>query len=212
MIRRRTHLAGIIGAALCALAFSAAATTSASAAACSPTTGATSCTIAGSATLSAGSLTIEAPATLSWAATLSGYNQYVDDAATLTPIDATGSNSGWDAEVTSTTFTSGSHTLPNTSLTVNGSGSSQSSNSAPAASCASGSTCTTPTSTTAPVTYPMTVPANTSAPAAQPLYTADANTGEGAVNLASDWWVAIPSTATPGTYTNTITLSIVSGP
>ena len=208
MTRRRTHLAGLIAAALCALA----APASAWATACSPTTGASSCTISGSATLSAGSLTIEAPATLSWSATLSGYNQYVDDAATLTPIDATGSNSGWDAEVTSTTFTTGSHTLPNTSLTVNGSGTSQSSNSAPAASCASGSTCTTPTSTTAPVTYPMTVPANTAAPAAQPLYTADANTGEGAVNLASDWWVAIPSTATPGTYTNTITLSIVSGP
>ena len=209
MTQRRTFLAALVTTALC---LPASLTTPAWASACSPSAGATSCTIAGSATLSAGSLTIEAPATLSWSATLNGFTQYVDDAATLTPIDATGSNSGWDAEVTSTTFTNGAHTLSNTSLTVNGSNASQSSNAAPSASCDAGSSCTLPTSGTAPVTYPMTVPANTSAPAAQPLYTADANTGEGAVNLASDWWVAIPSSATPGTYTSTITFSIVSGP
>jgi hypothetical protein len=45
-----------------------------------------------------------------------------------------------------------------------------------------------------------------------PLYTADATTGMGAVNLASDWWLTVPTAAKAGTYTNTITLSIVSGP
>jgi hypothetical protein len=34
----------------------------------------------------------------------------------------------------------------------------------------------------------------------------------GTNNLASDWWLAIPASAHAGTYTNTITLSIVSGP
>jgi hypothetical protein len=34
----------------------------------------------------------------------------------------------------------------------------------------------------------------------------------GAVNLASDWWLTVPASAKVGTYTNTITLSIVSGP
>jgi hypothetical protein len=62
------------------------------------------------------------------------------------------------------------------------------------------------------VTYPLTVPAAATPPAAVPLYTADATTGIGAVNLASDWWLTIPSTAKTGTYTDTITLSIVSGP
>ncbi|MGA2037257.1 MAG: hypothetical protein ABSH04_06710 [Acidimicrobiales bacterium] len=62
------------------------------------------------------------------------------------------------------------------------------------------------------MTYPLTVPAATTAPAAVPLYTADATTGMGAVNLASDWWLTVPTAAKAGTYTNTITLSIVSGP
>lgn len=177
---------------------------------CSPTTGAASCTVSGTATITGGSLQVQAPATLSWAATLNGTAQSVNDAAVIEPVDATGSGSGWDLEVTSTQFTTGTDTLPTSALTVNGSASNQTSTTAPVASCVS--TCTLPTSTTAPVTYPLTVPAASTAPTAVALYTADAATGEGAVDLASDWWLTIPATANAGTYTNTITLSIVSGP
>ncbi len=205
---RRGRLAAALGAAALALVLPA----SAGAAACSPTTGAASCTISGTATITGGSLTVEAPATMSWAATLTGFTVYADQAATLEPIDATGSSSGWDATVTSTTFTTGAKTLPTTALSVNGSGAAQSATSAPTASCAAGSSCVLPTQTTSPVTYPLTVPAGASAPTAVPLYTADASSGEGAVDLDSDWWLTVPSAAATGSYTNTITLAINSGP
>jgi len=62
------------------------------------------------------------------------------------------------------------------------------------------------------VIYPLSVPAAATAPTPVNLYTADAATGIGGVNLASDWWLFVPGNAYAGDYTNTITLAIASGP
>jgi hypothetical protein len=179
---------------------------------CSPSVGAVTCTIGGAASLTGGSLTIEAPGTLSWSTTLTGVDNSLDAPATLTPIDATGSGLGWATTVTSTTFTAGSETLLTTALTVNGSATLAGSTTAPMSSCVAMTTCTLPTSITSPVIYPLSVPAAATAPTPVNLYTADAATGIGGVNLASDWWLFVPGNAYAGDYTNTITLAIASGP
>jgi YVTN family beta-propeller protein len=179
---------------------------------CSPSIGLVSCAISGGAAVSGGSLSIAAPAALSWSASLTGVTQSVDEPAALDPIDATGSGAGWQVLVTSTSFTSTSPTatLPPSALTINGD-SSPGGNDPPTASCAVGSTCTTAVSAGS-VAYPLTVPAGASAPAAVGLYAANSGTGLGAVDLASDWWLTIPASATAATYTSTISLAIASGP
>jgi hypothetical protein len=209
-LRRSLHAAGIsIG--MLSL-FTGVTLAPAFASACSSSTA--SCSVSGNATLTAGSLALAAPASISWSATLNGSDQSVGAAATLEPIDATGSGDGWAVTVTSTSFMSASPaaTLPTSALSVNGSDSSQSGTSAPGGTCASGSSCTLPSETSAPVTYPLSVPAGSSEPTPVDLYTAKASTGEGAVNLASDWWLSIPGSALAATYTSTISLAIVSGP
>jgi hypothetical protein len=178
---------------------------------CSPTIGYQHCGIYGTASLSSGGLTISAPGSLSWSENLSGFDQNMADAATLEPIDATGSSSGWQVDVTSTQFTNGSSSLPATALTINGSGAGDTAV-APGASCVGGSSCVLPSSATAPVTYPVVVPAGPTEPAAVPMFTADGTSGIGQINLATDWWLDMPGNAASGTYSNTIQLSINTGP
>jgi hypothetical protein len=59
------------------------------------------------------------------------------------------------------------------------------------------------------VTYPVLLPTGTT-PAA--LYTANANSGMGVIDLATEWWLAVPGNSNAGTYTSTFTLAAVSGP
>lgn len=211
-LRRAGVTVLIAGSAVGAVAMGA--TPQAMAASCSSTSGAAGCTVGGAATVTGGSLTVEAPATLSWSDTLSGVDQSVDAPATVEPIDATGSGTGWAVTVASTTFasTSPAASLPTTALSVNGSDVSSSSTSAPAASCDTDSTCALPTSTSDPVVYPLDVPAAATAPTPVNLYTADASTGMGSIDLAANWWLSIPASALAASYSNTISLAIVSGP
>jgi hypothetical protein len=158
-------------------------------------------------TLTAGSLafinstpaaTITFPAT-----TLNGANQTVSATLAFDIGDATGSGSGWNVTATSTTFTSGSHTLPTTATTVP---------SAPTPSCdASAAGCTVATNS---VSFPYTLPAATTAPTATKLFDASANTGMGDQSFTPTWSLAIPANAVAsGTaYTSTWTFSLVSGP
>jgi hypothetical protein len=57
------------------------------------------------------------------------------------------------------------------------------------------------------------------APTAFTIYDASAATGLGLINIGGTaqshpvgWWVNLPATTTPGVYTSTITMQIISGP
>jgi len=144
-----------------------------------------------------------APASLSWPVTFTGFDQTTDAPASLTVDDTAGA--GWNVQVAATTLTSGSHTLG--ALTINGSSASAAATTSPAASCAgSAGTCSAPTGNLA--TYPLSVPSGTPVS----LYTANSATGTDDVSLATDWWLSTPANAALGTYTTTITMTLVSGP
>jgi hypothetical protein len=162
-----------------------------------PVAGATSAT----ATLSAGSLAfVSGPPAVSFTALLNGTNLAPIDAQALDVSDATGSGSGWNITATSTTFTTGSHTLATTATTIAD---------APTVACDALSTCTAATNS---ITYPYTLPAATSAPTATKLFDAAANTGIGNQTVTPTWTLSVPSGTLAGTYTSTWTFSLVSGP
>jgi hypothetical protein len=62
------------------------------------------------------------------------------------------------------------------------------------------------------VTYPFTVPAATTAPTATAFSDAKATSGMGTITLPFDAWLHVPANAYAGTYTSTVTVSVVSGP
>lgn len=155
-------------------------------------------------TLTAGTLGfVSAPANVPFpGVTLNGTNRTSTAAQAFDVGDATGSGAGWNITATSTTFTSGSYTLPTNATTIP---------SAPATpTCDASVTCTQGGATT--VTYPYTLPAATTAPTATKMYNAPANTGMGNQTVTPTWQLAIPASAYAGTYSSTWTLSLVSGP
>jgi hypothetical protein len=177
----------------------------------------TSCTLTGTLTLGAGTLTLTSPSSLSWTGTVTGNTQSIVDTTAsdqqLTATDATGSGAGWHITTSATTFTSGGNTLPDTGTFSFGSATSVTSISAPTASCVS--TCTLPTNST---TYPVAI-TTALAPTAVTIYDTSATTGVGAILIGGStnpnpagWWVTVPGSTVPGTYTSTITMQIISGP
>jgi len=154
------------------------------------------------ATLTGGSLAfVSAPPNVNFSATLNGTNQTVTATQALDVSDATGSGAGWSISATSTTFDAGGGvTLATNSTTVQ---------STPTTACDGGSACTLATNS---VSYPYTLPAAASAPAATKVFNAAVNTGQGNQTVTVTWSLAVPSTAQPGTYTSTWTLSLASGP
>jgi hypothetical protein len=106
---------------------------------------------------------------------------------------------GWNTTVTSTQFTNGARTLPATASTVT----------AASISCLNGGICTNPTSS---IVYPVAVPAGSGPPTAVKFYSAAAATGKGAFTLTPTVSVLVPQNSYTGTYTSTLTISIVSGP
>ncbi len=179
------------------------------------------CTVTGTLTITAGGLTLTAPASLGWAATLNGANQSVVDVTAAdqqyTVNDGTGSATGWHVTLSATTFTNGSHTLPDTGTFVTtGSVTSISATTAPTAACAASTTCTLPTNTT---TYPVAVTTASSSPTAVAIYDTAAGTGVGQIVIGGSsaanpvgWWVNVPASASAGAYTSTITMAVVSAP
>jgi len=154
------------------------------------------------ATISAGSLAfVSAPPNVNFTATLNGSNQTVTAQQALDVSDATGSGAGWSITATSTTFNAGGGvTLSTTATTVQ---------STPGSACDNGSSCTLATNN---ISYPYTLPAGASAPAATKVFNAAASTGQGNETVTVTWSLAVPATTAPGTYTSTWTLSLVSGP
>jgi YVTN family beta-propeller protein len=106
---------------------------------------------------------------------------------------------GWNITLTSTTFTSGAHTLATTATKVN---------TAPAKVCIVAG-CTLATNS---VTYPYTVPAGTTAPTATKMFNAATSTGIGDQTITPTYTLSAAAAAYAGTYTSTWTLTLVSGP
>ena len=147
-----------------------------------------------------GSLSVGAPSTLTLPAiALNGTNSQTTSSVALTPSDLTASGAGWNVQVTSTTFTkTGGKTLPTSASTITSA----------SVSSATG-TCALPTSS---ITYPVTVPAAATAPAAVKIYNAAAGTGTGPSNVSLGVRLAVPGNAYTGSYTSTWTFTIASGP
>jgi hypothetical protein len=170
-----------------------------------------------------GTLTLGAPATLTWAGTLNGQNQALAEAAAadqlMTVNDQTNSQGGWHVTVSATNFvTSGGGALPSAGvLTVNGSLTAAGATAAPTAACSGTAACTVPN--TSAVTYPAVITSAASSPPATTVYSAQAGTGIGLVALGGSaavnplgWWVHVPGYAYSGSYSSTVTVTVISGP
>jgi hypothetical protein len=81
--------------------------------------------------------------------------------------------------------------------------------SAPGVACDSSVTCTTATNS---ITYPFVLPAGGTAPTAQKVYNAAANTGLGNQTVTAAFRLAIPANTYAGTYSSTWTYSLASAP
>jgi hypothetical protein len=107
---------------------------------------------------------------------------------------------GWQLQVTSTTLTTGARSLATTASSITD---------VAGDACVSGAPCVLPTSN---VSYPVAVPAAASAPTAVKFDNAAVQTGEGQISKSTAFSVSVPQNAYAGTYTSTVTISIVSGP
>jgi hypothetical protein len=140
------------------------------------------------------------PGNLSFAATLNGKDQAPTSTLALDVGDGT-LTAGWNITLTSTTLSTGGgspHTLSTTATTVQ---------TAPTDTC--DSICTAATNS---ITYPYTVPAGSTAPAATKLYDAAAATGVGNQTVTPTFTLALPAKTYAGTYASTWTVTLASGP
>ena len=195
--------------------------TSAEAATCTATVG-TPCVITGTADMTAGVLSAIVPGSLTWAATLNGLGQQLVDTTAAdqgyTVDDATGSSAGWHVTVSATTFTTGTATLPDTgSFSTTGSITSATATTAPSQACTSAGDCTLPNNTA--TVYPVAVTTAATTPTPVTVYNATAASGIGSTDIGGStstnpvgWWLHVPGTTTPGSYSSTITIDVISGP
>jgi hypothetical protein len=153
------------------------------------------------ATLTGGTLGfVAAPASTGLSVNLTGQDVVSTATQTFDVGDATGSGVGWNVTATSTSFTSGSHSLAPTSVTVTA---------VPTVACDSGASCTTATNG---VSYPYTLPAGGTAPTATKIFSASAFTGLGNQTVSLVLRLSIPANAFAGSYSSTWTYTLVSGP
>ena len=146
-----------------------------------------------------GARTLTPPASITFPnTTLNGQDKTTTINGAFTTNDQTNSGSGWNITGTSTTFTSGAHTLPTTATQITA-----------ASAAAAIQNCSLPTNS---ITYPVTLPAAAIAPAAVKLYNAAANTGGGPSTVTLTFGLTIPAKTYTGTYTSTWTFTIASGP
>jgi hypothetical protein len=148
----------------------------------------------------AGALSLSNGATASISDTLDGTDQSVSYSLPLTMNDLRGSGAGWNLTMTSTTFNDGAgHTLATNASSL----------ASATSSCTAGGTCTNPTNS---ISYPLTVPAAATAPAAVKVFNAGANTGMGRFTVTPSINVSIPGNSYAGSYASTLTIAAVSGP
>ena len=147
-------------------------------------------------------LSVSTAAAPTFSANLNSGDQTKKYTLPLTVIDTrTGESAGlgWDATITSTQFTSGSHKLPTTASTVT----------EVSETCANGGICTEPTGS---IAYPVVVPAGAGPPTAVDFVEAAASTGIGTFTVTPTVSVTVPQNSYTGTYISTLTIAIVSGP
>jgi hypothetical protein len=145
------------------------------------------------------SLTLTTTATPSFTANLNLGDQTPTYTAPLTVADTrTAPTAGWNLTITSTQLTTGTRTLASTASSIT------------AVSFACISSCT--TNPTNAISYPVALPAATTPPTAVKLYNAAANTGKGTFTITPTATVSVPSNSYGGSYSSTLTLSVVSGP
>ena len=152
-------------------------------------------------TLSGSTLSLSTSAAPSFSANLDSGDSTPTYTVPLTIQDTRGTGAGWNATITSTQFTTGGgtpSTLATNASTLTG----------VTSACATG-TCTNPTNS---VTYPIAVPAGSTPPTAVKFFNAAANSGMGKFTNTPTIGVFVPQNSVAGTYTSTLTVSIVSGP
>lgn len=131
---------------------------------------------------------------------LNGANQTNPATQLFNVSDGRGSEAGWSISATSTTFTSGSDTLPNDATTIT---------SFSGLACDGGSSCTTANNA---ITPPYALPADTAAPVATKMFNAQAGTGMGNQSFTANWQLSIPASVPTGTYTSTWTFTLGTTP
>jgi hypothetical protein len=152
-------------------------------------------------TVSGSVLTATTSATPSFTADLDSGDSTPTYTVPLTVQDTRGTGLGWNVTITSTTFSTGGGTPRTLSTTA-------SSLTGVTSSCTSG-TCTNPANAQS---YPIAVPAGTTAPTAVKIFNTTANNGMGRFTLTPTIGVTVPQNAFAGTYSSTVTISMVSGP
>jgi hypothetical protein len=152
-------------------------------------------------TVTGSTLSLTTSATPSFSANLDSGDSTQTYTVPMTIQDTRGTGVGWNLTVTSTTFSTGGGT-PNLLAT------NASSLTGVTSSCTTG-TCTHPSNAQS---YPISVPAAGTAPTAVKFFNTSANNGMGKFTLTPTIGVTIPQNAFAGSYTSTVTLSVVTGP
>lgn len=161
--------------------------------------GANAAAVTAQGTVSGTTLTATTSATPSFTADLDSGDSTPTYTIPLSLQDTRGTGAGWNVTITSTTFTTaGAKTLSTTASSMTG----------VTSSCSTG-TCTNPVNA---ITYPLAVPAATTAPAAVKLFNTTANNGMGRFTITPTIAVSVPQNAFAGAYSSTVTVSVVSGP
>jgi hypothetical protein len=144
------------------------------------------------ATLSGGSLTVAAPASFSYSGTLTGDVLNLGSNFAVSVNDATGSKAGWQLQASVGVLTdAASDTIPAANHTIQ-------------------SVAATSITGTAPVnsiTYPMAIPATTAK-----IYNSALSKGMGKSTETFATQLAVPADAAAGSYSATMTVSIIAGP
>ena|SRR5438270_13953438 len=156
----------------------------------------------GTITITSGTLMETGAAAPALRLTTNGIAQTAPYALAMTTTDATGSGSGWNLTITSTTFITDDatpHTLSTSASLLTG----------VTAACVANTTCTNPTNA---ITYPVAVPAAATAPPAVKFFNASANTGMGKFSVTPMISISLPAGMYVGVYSSIVTLGIVSGP
>jgi hypothetical protein len=149
----------------------------------------------------AGVLALTTSASPSFTANLNAGDQTPTFTIPLTTTASVSPAAGWNETITSTQFSTGTHTLVTGASTIQ---------TAPTAVCVSAfANCVAPTNA---VGYPVSVPAGAGPPAAVKFFNAAAATGAGQFTVTPTVSVSVPQNSFAGTYSSTLTLAMISGP
>jgi hypothetical protein len=166
-----------------------------------------------SVSLSGGPLLVATPSAAAYSLTLDGTDQAQSQPLTLEPADETGTGNGWAVTVSSSPLeTSAGSVVPLTwALGINGSTADPTSTAGLEAWANGSGTYAMPVP--APVSYPVSVPGLSGGPLVPSLvYGAQVNSGLGSFAVSLELWLSVPANALAGSYTSTVTWTIVSGP